>query len=155
MLIFGLSTAYLLIESIQFMSLFAYTQTLPPNLFYFLKEMRLVRFVFMPNIFSSVYVEPNGFVESIPQKVVDTESALSFARNGHGFFFFIAFYVVYALVVFLLSSKYNSNRPLKNIFIKVWETRVKFGILNDFLWLFTTNTLTCAWMQYRYTENQA
>ena len=73
MLIFGLSPAYLLIEAIQFMSLFAYTETLPPNLFYFLKEMRLVRFVFMPNIFKSVYEQPTTFVPEIPQKVVDTE----------------------------------------------------------------------------------
>ena len=107
----------------------------------------------MPNIFKNVYVEPTTFVPEIPQKVVDTEGALSFALNGHGFFFFIFFYLIFALIVFGLTSKYNSNRPLKNMFIKIWNTRVKFGILNDFLWLFTTNTLVCAWMQYRYTAN--
>lgn len=73
MLIVGLTPVYLLIESIQFMSLFAYTFKLPPNLFYFLKEMRITRFMFMPNIFTALYEEPDTFVEEIPQKVLDTE----------------------------------------------------------------------------------
>ena len=87
--------------------------------------------------------------------MLDTEEYLSFALTGTGFFFFIFFYLIYALIVFALTSKLNSNRPLKNMFIRIWDTRVKFSIINDFLWLFTVNTLACAFMQYRYLENKA
>lgn len=56
MLIFGLTPMYLAIEAVQIMSIFAYSEKLAPNLFYFLKELRISRFVFMPNIFTSIYV---------------------------------------------------------------------------------------------------
>lgn len=153
MLIFGLSPLYLLIEAIQFTSLFAYTESLPPNLFYFLKEMRLARYVFMPSIFYKVYESPSTYYAGIPQKIVDTEGELSFAINGTGFFLFIFFYLVVALVVFVMSSKFNTNRPLKDLSLRVWETRIKYGIICDFLWLFTTNTLLCAFVQYYDTNN--
>lgn len=120
MLIFGLAPLYLMIEAVQLMSLFAYTNQLAPNLYYFLKELRLSRFVFMPNIFSNVYVAPEGFVETIPQKIIDTEGQLSFAINGTTFFFFIIFYLIMTAFVYALTTKLNSNRPLKNIFLRVW-----------------------------------
>lgn len=41
-------------------------------MYYFLKEMRLSRFIFMPNLFKNVYVAPAGHVDSIPQKILDT-----------------------------------------------------------------------------------
>lgn len=54
------------------MSLFAYTDQIAPNLFYFLKNMRLSRFVFMPNIFKSIYVAPTTYTTATPQKIIDT-----------------------------------------------------------------------------------
>lgn len=42
---------------------------------------------------------------------------------------------------------------MKNLFIKIWETRVKFSIFNDFVWLFAVNVLTQAFMQARYAQN--
>lgn len=61
MLIFGLTPLYLLIEATQMMSLWAYTYSQAPNLHYFLKEMRLSRFIFIPSLFQNVYVAPQGF----------------------------------------------------------------------------------------------
>lgn len=136
------------------MSLFAYTQDLAPNLFFFLQNMRISRFLFMPNIFKAIYVPPNSFSQSIPQKVVDTEGALSFAYNGTTFFFFLLFFIIITLIVYFLSSNANSNRPLRNMFIRVWETRFKFGIIHDFLWLFAVNILVQAFLQFRYTTNK-
>jgi hypothetical protein len=53
-------------------------------------------------------------------------------------------------IVYLFISKINSNRPLKNLFIRIWETRIKFSIIHDFIWLFAINILTQAFMQCRY-----
>lgn len=74
----------------------------------------------MPNIFSNIYVAPTGFVEAIPQKIIDVEGQLSFSINGTSFIIFFFFYIVMALVVFLFTSKVNNNRPLKNLFIRIW-----------------------------------
>lgn len=155
MLIFGLTPLYFAIEAVQLVSLFAYTRSQAPNLYYFLKEMRLSRFVFIPSIFENVYDAPQGFNEKIPQKVLDTEGHLSFALNAGQFIYFVIFYMVMALIVFLFTSKLNSNRPLKNLFIRIWETRIKFGVVHDFLWLFGLNILTQAFMQIRYTDNHS
>ena len=56
-------------------------------------------------------------------------------------------------IVYLFISKINSNRPLKNLFIRIWETRIKFSIIHDFIWLFAINILTQAFMQCRYAQN--
>jgi hypothetical protein len=85
--------------------------------------------------------------------VIDTEGQLSFAVNAGQFIYFIILYLVMALIVYLFTSKVNSNRPLKNMFIRIWETRIKFGVVHDFIWLFGVNILTQAFMQIRYTEN--
>ena len=58
MLLFGFSPFYIAIESFQIFSLYAYTENIAPNLFYFLKEMRLTRFAFMPNLFEGIFVDP-------------------------------------------------------------------------------------------------
>lgn len=55
---------------------------------------------------------------------------------------------------YVLSSNYNGNRPLRNIFIRVWETRFKCGIVHDFLWLFCVNILVHGFMQFRYIEGK-
>lgn len=153
MLIFGLSPIYVTIESFQIFSLYAYTQNIAPNLFYFLKELRFSRFVFFPTIFNNIYVAPETYDARIPQKVIDTESLLSFAELATMFFYFIFFYIVYALIIYMFTTRFNSNRPLKNMFIKIYQTRVKFGVVSDFLWLFTLNVLTCSFMQFRYPDN--
>ena len=107
----------------------------------------------MPNLFNGVFVDPESYDNRIPQKVLDTEGQLSFSVNATGFFFFVFFYIVYAFIIFIFTTKLNSNRPLKNLFIKIFQTRIKFGIFNDFLWLFTLNILACGFMQFRYTDN--
>lgn len=56
-------------------------------------------------------------------------------------------------IVYLLVSKLNTNRPLKNLFIRIWETRIKFSIIHDFIWLFGINILVQAFMQCRYATN--
>lgn len=107
----------------------------------------------MPNIFTGIYVEPETYDKEIPQKVIDTEGQLSFAINGTTFFFFIVFYLVIFLFVYLLSTKLNGNRPLKNLFKKIFNTRVKFGIVNDFIWLLAINTMMHGALQFYYLQN--
>lgn len=153
MLIFGLSPLFIVIESFQIFSLYAYTYSIAPNLFYFLKNLRFARFLFLPTIFNGVYVAPETFDDRIPQKVIDTEGELSFTINGTAFIYFIFFYLVYALIIFLFTTKINGNRPLKNLFIRIFNTRVKFGIINDFLMLFTLNVLVQCFMQFRFPDN--
>jgi len=62
-------------------------------------------------------------------------------------------YVVIAGIVYLASSKYNGNRPLRNAFMDIYSSRIRFGLLHDFLYLFSINVLVCAFMQFRFTEN--
>lgn len=69
------------------------------------------------------------------------------------FFFVLLLYGLISVIIYGLSSKYNSNRPLRELFIKIYDTKVKWGILNDFLWMFSLNTFVCGFMQFKYTEN--
>jgi len=85
--------------------------------------------------------------------VAQTEGQLSFVLNAAGFIIIGLIYAFIAGILYLAASKYNSNRPLRNIFINIYKTRVKYGILNDFLWIFSINVLVSAFMQYRFTYN--
>lgn len=67
--------------------------------------------------------------------------------------FVLLIYSFISLVIYGLSSKYNSNRPLRELFTKIYHIRVKWGIINDLLWLFSLNVFVCGFMQFRYTAN--
>lgn len=47
-------------------ALFAYITDLPPNFFYFLKQLSMTRLSFLPNLLSGLYQQPPGYVDSIP-----------------------------------------------------------------------------------------
>lgn len=85
--------------------------------------------------------------------MTQTEGQLSFTVNASGFIIIGLIYALITGVLYLLSSKYNSNRPLRNLFINVYNTRVKYGALNDILWIFSINVFVSAFMQYRFTDN--
>ena len=50
------------------------------------------------------------------REVVTAVRDLSFAINAGGFMILVFLYALITLIVFVGSSKYNSNRPLKNVF---------------------------------------
>lgn len=132
---------------------YALVTELPPNLFYFLKKLSLTRLSFLPNIFAGIYTPPSGYSADIPSRVIDLDGSLSFSLTCGSYFFVLIIYAVISFIIFALSSKYNSNRPLRELFTKIYECRVKWGALNDFLWLFALNIFVCGFMQFRYTEN--
>jgi hypothetical protein len=123
-------------------------------LFFFLKKLKFSRFTFLPSIFAGVYEEPSTFSEKIPVNVAETEGQLSFAKNAGGFMILAFVYVVIWAIAYVGSSKVNGNRPLRNIFTEIYNTRVKYGLAHDFLWIFSINIFVSAFMQFRYTDNK-
>lgn len=107
----------------------------------------------MPSIFAGVYQEPTYFTDKIPVSVVQTEGQLSFAKNASGVVVIGLIYAFLAGLLYVASSKINPNRPLRNIFINIYNTRVKCGLLNDLLWIFSINIFVSAFMQYRFADN--
>ena len=67
------------------------------------------------------------------------------------FVFFI--YLLIGLIIYAASRKYNNNRPLREMVEKVYNTRVKWGMVWDLLWLFALNIYFCGFVQFRYTAN--
>lgn len=97
-------------------ALFAFITDLPPNFFYFLKKLSLTRMSFLPNIFSGVYQQPSGYVESLPVKAVEVDGQLSFSMNAGGYFFVVLIYLCLGGLFYLVSRKFNTNRPLRELF---------------------------------------
>jgi len=134
-------------------ALYAYVVDLPPNLFFFMQKLSLSRLGFLPNILSGVYIEAPSYSASIPSRVIDVDGQLSFSVNAGSLVFILLIYLFLAGIIYLVSSKFNSNRPLRELFQRIYSTRVKIGMINDFLWMFTLNVLVCGFMQFRYTAN--
>lgn len=71
-----------------------------------------------------------------------------------GSFLFVAFlYLGFAIIIKAISSKSNPNRPLRELFQKIYQTRVKWSMVWDIIWLFGLNIMFCGFMQFRYTAN--
>jgi hypothetical protein len=94
-------------------ALYAYVIELPPNLFYFMKKLSLTRLSLLPNVFSGVYVAPASYVASIPTRVLDVDGQLSFSVNAGSLVFILLIYLFLAALIYLISTKFNSNRPLR------------------------------------------
>jgi len=144
---------FLTLEAFQMIAFYALVTELPPNLFYFIKKLSLTRLSFLPNIFASLYSPPTGFSPTIPSRMIDLDGGLSFAYSCGSYFFVLLVYGFVSLIVYGLTTKYNSNRPLRELCSKIFEMRVRWGMANDFLWMFSLNVLVVGFMQFRYTEN--
>ena len=94
-------------------SFYAFVTDLPPNFFYFMRELRLTRMTFLPNVFSGVYKAPTGYVAAIPERPVEIDGQFSFAVNAGSFLFVIFIYLVVAFILYLSSRKFNTNRPMR------------------------------------------
>ena len=94
-------------------SLYAFITDLPPNFFYFLRELRTSRLAFLPNFLFGLYQPPSGYVEQIPQRVVEIDGQFSFAANAGSYLFVLLVYSILGLIIYLASRKFNSNRPLR------------------------------------------
>jgi hypothetical protein len=132
---------------------YALVVELPPNLFYFMKKLSLTRLSFLPNIFSGVYNPPSGYSTDIPSRVIDLDGELSFSLMCGSYFFILLIYSFVSFIIYCLTTKYNTNRPLRELFTKIYQTKAKWGTLNDFLWLFSLNVFVCGFMQFRYIAN--
>lgn len=109
--------------------------------------------MFLPNIFAGVYQELPGFVESIPEKALEVDDKFGFSLNAGSFMFVILVYALLWLVFFLASSKYNTNRSLRDVLLKIYNTRIKWGLIWDVVWLFELNVLVYGFLQFKYTNN--
>ena len=118
-----------------------------------MQKLSLSRLSFLPNIFAGVYQPPSGYSSLIPVKVIDLDGYFGFSMSAGSYFFILLIFSFISLVIYGLSSKYNSNRPLRELFSKIYHIRVKWGIVNDLLWLFSLNVFVCGFMQFRYTVN--
>lgn len=134
-------------------SLYAFVTDLPPNFFYFLRQLRFTRLSFLPSIFKNLYQAPSGYVAQIPEKVVEVDGQFSFAVNSGSYMFVFFIYLLIGLIIYAASRKYNNNRPLREMVEKVYNTRVKWGMVWDLLWLFALNIYFCGFVQFKYTAN--
>lgn len=146
---------FLTLEAFQMIAFYAYVSELPPNLFYFMQKLSLTRLGFLPNVFAGVYEPPQSFTTDIPSRVVEVDEKLSFTSSAGSYVFVLLVYGAVSVVVYLLTTKNNTNRPLRELFTKIYNTRVKLGVFNDFLWMFMLNILVTGFTQFRYTANPA
>lgn len=144
---------FLTLEAFQMIAFYALVNELPPNLFFFMQKISLTRLEFLPNMLQNVYGLPNGFFPQIPTKVTDLDGGLSFTYTSCSYLFVLFVYGLVALIIYGLTTKYNTNRPLRELFTKIYEMRVKWGLLNDFLWMFSLDIFVCGFMQFRFTNN--
>jgi hypothetical protein len=132
---------------------YATVTELPPNLFYFLKKLSLTRLTFLPNIFAEVYQGQSSYDSSIPARIADIDGKYSFSSNAGGLMFFVFVYMSVSTIIYLFTTRMNTNRPLRELFEKIYQTRVRFGIIHDFLWIFSLNVFVCGFLQYYNLQN--
>lgn len=104
---------FLTLEAFQMISLYALVNELPPNLFFFMQKLSLTRLGFLPNMFRDVYGPPSGFFPEIPTKVTDLDGGLSFTYTSCSYLFVLLVYGLFALIIYGLTTKHNTNRPLR------------------------------------------
>ena len=73
--------------------------------------------------------------------------------NAGGFTIIGLLYLLVLGAEYLASSNINSNRPLRNIFMDIYNSRIKYGLLHDLLWIFSINIFVSAFLQYRFSDN--
>lgn len=78
-----------------------------------MKNLSLSRLYFLPNIFSGLYQAPPSFDPSIPSRMTDIDGMMSFSVMCGSYWFIMFLYAGISLIIFLLTTKYNSNRPLR------------------------------------------
>ena len=81
------------------------------------------------------------------------DGQFSFAVNAGSFLFVVFIYLGIALLFYLSSRKYNTNRPLREVLEKIYNVRVKWSIIWDVLWLFVLNVMVTGFLQFKYTAN--
>jgi hypothetical protein len=92
---------------------YALVNELPPNLFYFMQKLSMSRLSLLPDIFSGVYQPPSGYSPSIPVPVSNLDGLLGFSVTSCSYFFILLIYLFISVVIYVLSSSFNTNRPLR------------------------------------------
>jgi len=132
---------------------YAFITDLAPNFFYFLQKVSLTRLIFLPNLLAGIYQIPPGYISYLPVRTTEIDGKLSFAANAGTYVFVGLVYLVVGITIKAISTKSNPNRPLRELFDKLYHTRVKWSIVWDLLWIFGLNVMVCGFLQFRYTAN--
>lgn len=105
--------------------------TIPPNFFYFLKNLKPTTLSFLYNILNLGYANSSDYwQEDIPQKILDVDGFINFSRSCGSIILYIIVYAFIAAIVKILTMKINSNRPFRNLICEVWERRIKWSFLH-------------------------
>lgn len=124
--------------------------TIPPNLFYFLKNLKLTMMGFLPNLPALGFPDADYWQSDIPQKVLDLDGYINFCKSVGSVVLYIIVYLGLALLVKLFSTKFMMNRPMRNLFAEVYEQRVKFNFLHEVLWTYFLPVVFYGMLQFRH-----
>lgn len=111
------SAALLPLQVYQMFYLHAYINyTIPPNFFFFLKNLKPTALSFLYNILNLGYKDTQDYWQSdIPQKILDLDGFINFSRSCGSIILYILIYVFIAAIIKLMTMKINSNRPFRNL----------------------------------------
>ena len=84
--------------------------TIPPNLFYFLKNLRWSMLSFLPNLPALGFTSPDYWQNNIPQKIQDLDDTINFCKTAGSVVLYLIVYTVLALLVKLFSTKCMMNQ---------------------------------------------
>ena len=129
--------------------------TIPPNLFYFLKNLRWSMLSFLPNLPALGFTSPDYWQNNIPQKIQDLDDTINFCKTAGSVVLYLIVYTVLALLVKLFSTKCMMNRPMRNLFIEVYEQRVKFNFLHEVLWTYFLPVVFYGMLQFRHFSSDS
>lgn len=128
---------------------------IPPNLFYFLKNLKPAMLGFLPNLPGMGFTGPDYWQSDIPQKVLDLDGSINFSKSVGSVVLYIIVYVVLALLVKLFSTKCMMNRPLRNLFIEVYDQRVKWNFMHEVLWTYFLPVVFYGLLQFRHFNSDS
>ncbi len=104
--------------------------TIPPNLFFFLKNLAFSMLKFLPNLPGMGFSSTDYWQADIPQKILDVDGYINFSKSTGSVIIYMLVYVALALLVKLLTTKFNMNRPFRNLIEELYQRRVKFGFMH-------------------------
>jgi hypothetical protein len=74
---------------------------------------------------------------------------LNFGLTCGTIIFYIIIYSFFGLLIWGLTTKITVNRSLRNLFIDIYEKRVKYGFLHEILWIYCLPVIFYAIIQMK------
>jgi hypothetical protein len=94
--------------------------TIPPNLYYFLKNLKLTTLYFLPNLPGLGFTTASYWQASVPQKVLDLDGYINFSKSIGSVVLYVLIYVAVAFLVKLFTTKLSTNRAFRNLVTEVY-----------------------------------